>query len=257
MEMVNRLFQHCESLLATSKDLFFPQRCLICRQAANNARPLCQTCKNIVINQRLDHKKCCAICCLPLSLEVDLSLHCAKCIQHRPLFERCIAASSYTPMAARLINGLKHYGHLPAREIIADEILLALNRRIINGAPTQSVDMVIAVPIHRHRLRQRGFNQAVEIGKSVCRQLSLPLSLTACKRLADAPSQQLLDSRQRAKNLHNAFVTDHTVVGKRVAVIDDVATTLSTANAVASSVLGAGALCCEIWCFARTPSPQN
>ncbi|NNL56595.1 MAG: ComF family protein, partial [Pseudomonadales bacterium] len=188
--------------------------------------------------------------------------HCAYCLRQRPVFQRCIAATLYSPPSAQLVNRLKHHGQLGVASTLANEIALALQRhaalgepRVAGSAMAAAVDVIVPVPLHRRRLRQRGYNQAVQIGRALGRQLEIPLDLQACLRQKEARAQQTLSRRQRTSNLHGAFVARSSIAGMRVAIVDDVVTTTSTANAVAASLLQAGALSCDVWCFARTPAP--
>jgi len=119
-----------------------------------------------------------------------------------------------------------------------------------------NIDLVIPVPLHIDRLRERGFNQANEIAKPICKALGLTLAFNLCERRFDSPPQQQAGLAERHKNLRGAFIVKKNVKGKYVAIVDDVVTTGATANAVAKSLLNAGATHCDIWCFSRTPRKQ-
>ena len=267
--MVNRKFKHLvraygATFTRHSIEWLLPERCHICDALSETTQALCKECRLALNNQRLTVHSSCARCALPLTAGATSRVFCAWCISQRPIFERCIAANVYASHSARLVNSLKHSMQLPAARIIADE--MARTIKTFYGAdpskpsgaaiPISHVDLVVPVPLHRRRLRQRGFNQAIEIAKPLCRQLSLPLAVNACQRLRDAHSQQGLSRRQRARNLRGAFTATCEVTGKHVALLDDVVTTTSTANAAAQSLLDAGAISCEVWCFARTPAPD-
>lgn len=267
--MVNRQFEHivrtCGAAFTRhSIEWLLPERCHLCDAPSQTAQALCKECRLALNNQRLTVHSSCSRCALPLTAEATSRVFCAWCIRQRPLFERCIAASVYASHSARLVNRLKHSMQLPAARIIADEMVRSIktsygadpSRQSGSTHTTSHVDLVVPVPLHRRRLRQRGFNQAIEIGKPLCAQLSLPLALNACQRLRDAHPQQGLSRRQRARNLRGAFTATCEVTGKHVALLDDVVTTTSTANAATQSLLDAGAISCEVWCFARTPAPD-
>ncbi len=119
------------------------------------------------------------------------------------------------------------------------------------------VDALVAVPMHAARVRQRGYNQAIEIARTVAAELGLPLLIRGVRRRSAAPPQTALDARQRLKNLEGAFSIERPVEGLRLAIVDDVITTGATINALARSLQAAGAGMPDAWAVARTLSPGN
>ncbi|MGI9265614.1 MAG: ComF family protein [Gammaproteobacteria bacterium] len=117
---------------------------------------------------------------------------------------------------------------------------------------TVKLDVLVPVPLHRNRWRKRGFNQAYELARWVARVTSTPVASTICRRIADTPPLWSQPSCDRRRLLGSAFESDGDIVGKRVAVIDDILTTGSTASAVATSLLAAGARTVTVWAVART-----
>lgn len=107
------------------------------------------------------------------------------------------------------------------------------------------------MPLHRNRLRQRGFNQAQEIAREIARNLRLPILSHAAARIIDTPPQASLSLKARRNNLRGAFVCDAGVRGKRVAIVDDVMTSGSTLDALAEALLHAGVLEVQCWVAAR------
>ena len=113
------------------------------------------------------------------------------------------------------------------------------------------VDVLVPVPLHPHRLRERGFNQALEIARPVGRALGVPVVPRACRRTRDTPPQSSLGARARRRNPLDAFAATDAISGARVALIDDVYTSGSTVAAVTHALLHAGAIRVEAWCVAR------
>ncbi len=109
------------------------------------------------------------------------------------------------------------------------------------------------MPLHPERLRERGFNQAVEIARPLARTLEIPLLLEAAQRVRNTPAQVGLPHDARLKNIKGAFVCDERVAGKRIALLDDVMTTGASLDELARAVLAAGAIEVEAWVVARTP----
>ncbi len=119
------------------------------------------------------------------------------------------------------------------------------------------IDALVPVPMHPHRVRLRGYNQAVEIARSLAAELAIPLLIRGIRRRSAAPPQTALDARHRLKNLEGAFSIERPVEGLRLAIVDDVITTGATINALARSLQAAGAGMPDAWAVARTLSPGN
>lgn len=113
-------------------------------------------------------------------------------------------------------------------------------------------DLLIPMPLHARRLRERGFNQAVEIARLVAARRGLKLVMDACARTRFAAPQVSLPLKQRVKNMRDAFSCSMRLDGLRVALLDDVMTTGASLNALAKTVKAAGAAHVECWVIART-----
>lgn len=112
-------------------------------------------------------------------------------------------------------------------------------------------DLILPVPLHKARYRQRGFNQAIEIARIVGRELQTPLDLTSCKRNRDTPHQTRLPAKKRRKNLKNAFSIIKPIHAQHIAILDDVMTTGSTAHELAYVLKKAGVGRVDVWVCAR------
>ena len=239
-----------------------PPSCLICEQSADSATRLCENCNAFMRQSRqqsLEHQhqrpERCVRCAVDLNSGLnDGALHCAQCIKQPPLFHCCVTATSYNPLTGKLLNQLKHHSKLSATIPIATNMIEAIQSHYAQSPA--NIDLVIPVPLHVDRLRQRGFNQANEIAKPICKALGLTLAFNLCERRFDNPPQQQAGLAARHKNLRGAFIVNKDIKGKHIAIVDDVVTTGATANAVAKSLLDAGAARCDIWCFSRTPRKQ-
>jgi ComF family protein len=145
---------------------------------------------------------------------------------------------------------LKYQGRLDAARVLGQLLAEALT-----DARAARPEHVIAVPLHRERLRERGFNQALELARPISRALNVSLLPAAVARVRPTVSQSGLNARARRRNLRGAFVARVDLRGRRVAVVDDVVTTGSTVAAVTRSLKKAGAAHVEIWALARAPAP--
>lgn len=156
-----------------------------------------------------------------------------------------------------LITRFKHQARWPFGRLLAEHLARYLQHRFDEGLPRPT--MLLPVPLARKRLRQRGFNQAQMLADWLSPMLDIPVQRELLQRIQDTPSQQALDAASRRRNLRQAFALpdEQQVVGRHVAVIDDVLTTGATAEALARLLKRAGAERVDIYCLARTPKPGD
>jgi ComF family protein len=114
-------------------------------------------------------------------------------------------------------------------------------------------DVVIPVPLHRSRLRWRGFNQAALLGAALARRLNCPLDVATLARVRSTASQTARDRAQRTRNVRDAFAVRRPsrVAGRRVLLVDDVMTTGATADECARVLRAAGARRIDVLTLAR------
>ncbi|HYM35511.1 MAG TPA: ComF family protein, partial [Steroidobacteraceae bacterium] len=113
--------------------------------------------------------------------------------------------------------------------------------------------LIIPVPLAVERFRDRGFNQAIEIGRIIEMRLGIPLRPDLITRTRNTREQTGLDSKARRKNVRGAFAISAKLPAKHIAILDDVITTGSTANELARLLRRAGAKHIAVWAVARTP----
>jgi ComF family protein len=212
-----------------------PQHCLLCYAAAKT-QPVCAECYAKLPWLPDAH---CPQCAMP-TFSGDL---CGACLSHPPRFDAVTAAFAYEWPLAPLIHHYKYAGNLALARMFACAFVTR-----IAGA----VDLIIPMPLAPMRLRERGFNQALEIARVVSRTTGIALAPAACRRVRDSAPQATLPWKDRAKNIRGAFVCDTDLRGKRVAVIDDVLTTGATLNELARNLRKAGAIEIQGWVMART-----
>lgn len=225
-------------------DALIPSLCVLCRSAIRGRKPLCTVCeKSLPWNVMA-----CTRCAMPLPVAARA---CATCLQMPPSFARAFCAFRYEEPVADLLNRYKHGGQLANGYWL--ERSFAQQVRLHYQTETMALpDCVLPVPLHWRRLQQRGFDQGREIACVLARQLCLPLS-TALQRQRNTTSQQGLSRVQRHSNLRGAFVLRKPLPYRRVALVDDVLTTGSTATEITRVLQAAGVAEVHVWALARTP----
>lgn len=145
-----------------------------------------------------------------------------------------------------LIRRLKFNGRLSHARLLSELFADALVER---GSPWP--DCIVPVPLHPLRLRERGFNQALELARTTAHCLQIPLLAKGLRRIRYTTPQTRLDTRARQTNPLGAFVLNHSLRGSRIALIDDVMTTASTVSECARILRAGGAADIEVWIIAR------
>jgi ComF family protein len=151
---------------------------------------------------------------------------CGDCIEKHPPFEAARGAFLYEGVIRDLIHRLKYDERVQCRRPLG---LLMAERLAVFAAET-SPHMIIPVPLHLKRLRQRGFNQAILLGEVLSREWQVPLERRLLRRIRWTEPQVNLKAEERAANVRGAFEVSRpeSVRGKTVMLVDDVLTTGST-----------------------------
>ena len=196
----------------------------------------------------------CERCALPLP-EAALTcaagnegVLCGPCRRKSPPFARAHAAVRYEQALPVLVGALKFRGRLNTLRLAG--LLLAESLAQWGGERPAGI---VPVPLHPRRLRERGYDQALELARIVGRRLDLPVLERCCERVRATPPQTALEAKARQHNLRGAFAANGDLKGAHLAVLDDVVTTGSTVGEVAKVLRAAGAARVDVWCLARTP----
>lgn len=236
-----RVYNWLKSILP----ILYPPRCLLCGAAGVAERDLCADCASALPHN--DHP--CAICALPLPTTAPPGAICGECSKQRPAFDRCHAALMYDQLTGPLISRLKFNNKLNHARLLSQLLIDYLEQQ----QPSMP-DLLLPIPLHRQRLRERGYNQALEIARPVGRHFQLPLVPGLCRRIRPTPAQAGLDRKARRKNLRRAFELQGPVSGKTIVLLDDVVTTGSTTSELARLLKKSGASRVDVWAVTRTPS---
>lgn len=214
-------------------------RCLICGDVGANGLDLCRNCR-----LRLPHQQAaCTACALPLPAPGT----CGACLRRPPPLSHVHAAFLYAFPVDRLVPRLKFHQDLTCGRLLAELLLESLHAHA-----TPRPQALVPVPLHRLRLRERGYDQALELARPLARQLHLPLRADALVRVQATRAQSELDAGGRQRNLRHAFIAQ-APLPDHVALIDDVMTTGATLHAAAHALRKAGVQRVDAWVCARVP----
>ena len=213
--------------------------CLLCDEPAGSIPNLCDACARALPTV----PEPCLACGANAVPHARL---CRACAMRRPPVDRTICALAYAPPVDHLIGRLKFNGDLRVVPALAGVLIRAV-------AGVAAADRLVPVPITPTRLRERGFNQALEIARAVSRNSGVRLAWTVHRRRgAERPQSSLTDAAARRANVAGAFEARGAMDG-HVVIIDDVVTTGATVNALARCLKTAGARRVDVWAIARTP----
>lgn len=246
-------------LLTKLIDIIYPPRCPVCEAFLLDAYDeeeetglLCHTCLS---DLRRITSPLCPICCTPFSSGKHEDHVCEDCLRNRPIYDAAYAPYIYAGALMAAIHRFK-YGQRRYLENFLGPLL------------AESVDtwfgqlenlLIIPVPLHPRRLRERGFNQSLLLARHVAERLNAELDFLSLKRIRYTSPQSTLKKKARRKNVKGAFmVTDPGIIDERVVfLVDDVATTGSTLNECAWVLKKAG--CEDVYglVLARTGGQQG
>ena len=213
--------------------VLLPLRCLVCNGPGHDGLDLCAAC----YAELPWSGRACLRCALPLP--DNALIVCGSCREEAPPQAATHASLLYLPPVDQLLVRYKFH-----QDLAAGRLLAQLMQR---APPPWSCPPLVPVPLHRRRLRQRGYNQAAEL----CRLLPLPVWQGLYRRRHTAPQSERT-AEQRRENLFDAFDV-RGPVSPRLTVVDDVMTTGSTVMEVAETLRWVGADEVRVWVCARAP----
>lgn len=194
--------------------------------------------------------------CRRCGLEVPAgSAICGTCLTDPPPFAHTIAAVDYGYPWDSLITQFKFHAALDLAPSLAAQMLEALR---FSGAPAPT--LLLPIPLSAGRLRERGYNQALELARHLGRALACATDPHLLLRVRDTPHQLAFPPGQRAGNVRAAFAVEprrlEALRGRSVTLVDDVMTTGATVAEAARTLRQAGAAEVGVWVAARTPRPD-
>lgn len=170
---------------------------------------------------------------------------CGHCLNKPPEQDASFSLFRYQPPIDRLIADLKYHDKLTLSRFFASQMAEQLKAHTLP-------QLLIPIPLHSRRLRERGYNQSLELAKQLSQQLHIPVQTNVLTRIRDTQPQASLPFSERRKNMKQAFQINNTYIPSHVALVDDVLTTGHTVDAAAKLLRQAGVNKIEVWTIART-----
>lgn len=229
-------------------DLVFPPRCIACGDVltGHGADPFCPACSSRI---HFIQSPLCVRCGMPFSAEEGRDHLCGDCMTSEADFTAARAAGRYESVLLEVIHRFKYQGRTHVGEVLGQ--FMAAHDYGSFRIPDYT--MLVPVPLHRKRLRERGFNQSVILARAVAGHHSLPMDFTVLRRNVYTEPQVMLGKDARGANVRGAFeVTDRErVKNEKILLVDDVYTTGSTVRECARVLRSSGAAEVAVLTLAR------
>ena len=219
------------------------QHCLLCDFITENKQLICNDCFSILPH----HPFSCDRCGLAIT-ETAFKTHCGHCISNSPPFDHTVALFDYAAPIPALIWKLKFHGDLSIAQFFGQCWIDLIDQFYPNNTLP---DFILPVPLHHKRLKERGFNQALEIAKPIGKHFNIPIDTRTCIRIKNTQAQSTMPANKRKNNMDNAFALSHATDAKHVAILDDVMTTGNTVSEISALLKIAGVERVDVWCCAR------
>jgi ComF family protein len=232
-------------------NLLFPESCLACAAPVSRQQDcgICDACWEKVLRLRILEPRC-PSCGLPFqNFETGETHLCSDCILRPPPYSGARSFGYYSAELSRIILHLK----FQRRQNLVGLLSPLLASAFFDCWGKTDFDMIVPVPLHPRRRRERGFNQAALLGKGLARHISVPLQESALERTRHTLPQVGLTDPERLHNVRAAFICRRpkAVAGRRVLLVDDVMTTGATVASAARGLLAGGALRVSVLTVAR------
>lgn len=239
------------SLFAKFIDIIYPPRCHVCSIfLADQEYDIPYLCKDCLHDFARIRRPFCPLCGVPFKSVTGESHLCEACLRKRPSYDSLSAPFLYRGRIMDAVHQLK-YGGKTHLAVSLGKLLAA--HAMERFGKTDNV-LIMPVPLHPKKLRERGFNQSLLLSKMVRLALNLELDFLSLRRIRYTKPQTGLKREERRKNVRRAFrlLPLKSLKGKTVILVDDVATTGSTLNECGRVLKRSG--CDRVFCLvlART-----
>ena len=205
-------------------DLLYPKRCPVCHGVVRGKGKVCTPCqKRLIYIKEPKCKKC------GKEIEKEEREYCTDCQRFTHSFDKGASVFAYDPVMRRSISMFKYHNRREYAQFYAEEMHKNCERFIKQCDP----QVILPVPVHRRKKRQRGFNQAELVAKELGKRTGVPVDAKYLMRAEKTTPQKELTRQQRKVNLRKAFaVRESGKYYERVLLVDDIYTTGATIDAI-------------------------
>lgn len=224
------VFQKLHQAFEKGLDVIYPPRCPFCGKISRTG--ICGSCRQSIPYVM---EPCCMKCGKPLKQEEKE--YCGDCARMPRAYEQGRSVWSHTGNVPRAIYQFKFHNKRYYAKIFAEE-MAHVHAEWIRRC---GIELIVPVPLHAARRRQRGFNQAELVARELGRKLEIPVDTKLVFRIRNTRPQKQLGGRERGQNLRGAFaVSRRERYPQKILLIDDIYTTGSTVHRIAMLLKKAG-----------------
>lgn len=235
-------------ILTGLADIVFPSRCVICGAILGSGEKI-RICPECLLQISFIESPICPRCGLPFVNYEGADHLCGECASLKQYFSVARSVGKFEAPLLDAIHQFKYKGKIAVGETIG-KVMAEFE---YDSFSPKGYSLIMPVPLHQKKLKERGFNQSVILAKEVAVRHSMQLDFKTLKRTIHTEPQTGLGRKQRGKNVKGAFeVTDgERIKGEKVVLIDDVYTTGSTVRECARVLVKNGATEVAVLTLAR------
>ena len=237
-----------KQFFATIGDTIFPPQCPACSDILREQLLdiFCPECRRKI---KFIDESICPVCGRPFFASAALSHICGDCLVRKPHFQVARSMAGFETIIMEAIHQFK-YGHKLA---VGEALGVLMANFSFPFFDCQGYDLMLPVPLHIKKLRERGFNQSLLLARQLANKWTIPVDFSLLKRQKFTLSQTGLNKKEREENIRGAFVVSDKkkVTGKKIILVDDVYTTGATLNECAKTLRKAGAVEVAVLTLAR------
>jgi len=228
-------------------DILFPLACLGCGSGLQGM-PEIAFCQDCLPRVRLLKQPICTVCGMPFEQATGQNHHCGVCLRKSWYFRQARAAVHYQPPVSEAVRQFKYRASMQGLASFA-----VLVQQYLAEQPLEKPDLIVPVPLHTKRLRQRGFNQALVLCRKIFPLDRKKIDPHVLARHHWVRPQTGLSGKERRRNVRNAFrvCQPEKIKDKKVLLVDDVFTTGATVNECARILCKSQASAVDVFTFAR------
>ncbi len=226
---------------------FLPSQCFCCKAFLEEGEK--RVCADCLSKIRWILPPFCTVCGGPfVTPQVD-SHPCGACLTKKRYFTMARAVGIYEGPLQEAIHRWKYEGKVGLTPLFG----AWMAERLSDHWHPRSIDLILPVPVHKRRLRERGFNQALLLGRELSQRTGIPCKMNFLQKKRATPPQIQLSGEERERGIRNSFQVRRReeLKGKTILLVDDVYTTGATVNECSRVLLASGARRVDVFTLAH------